>query len=87
VLYVHFRQGKPIREAMLQLGWKYLHVRAGKTGVLDYVFDRYLAEGEPAGLGFLAWVESDRYDPAQLKADFQTKWWANVVTEKLLRRE
>lgn len=87
VMYMHFRQGKPIREAMTQLGWKYLHVRHGKTGVLDYVFDRYLAEGEPAGLDFLGWVESDLYDPVKIKADFKAQWWANVLTEKLLRRE
>ena len=87
VLYMHFRQGKPIREAMTQLGWKYLHVRAGKTGVLDYVFDRYLAEGEPRGQDFLDWVESDSYDPVKIKEDFKAQWWANVLTEKLLRRE
>ncbi|MBW3558670.1 MAG: protein tyrosine phosphatase [Proteobacteria bacterium] len=87
VLYMHFRQGKPIREAMTQLGWKYLHVRAGKTGVLDYVFDRYLAEGEPKGQDFLDWVESDAYDPVKIKEDFKAQWWANVLTEKLLRRE
>ena len=87
VLYMHFRQGKPIREALAQLHWRYLHVRHGKTGVLDYVFERYLAEGEPAGMDFLQWVDSDLYDPDKIKADFRAQWWANVLTEKLLRRE
>jgi protein tyrosine/serine phosphatase len=36
VLYSHFRLGQPIREAMKQLSLRYLHVKAGKTGVLDY---------------------------------------------------
>ncbi|MFN7263380.1 MAG: fused DSP-PTPase phosphatase/NAD kinase-like protein, partial [Phenylobacterium sp.] len=45
VLYLHFRKGVPIREALAQLSLKYLHVKAGKTGVLDYTFERYLAEG------------------------------------------
>ena len=45
VFYMHFRRGKPIREAMAQLSPRYLHVRAGLTGVLDHVFERYLAEG------------------------------------------
>jgi hypothetical protein len=62
-------------------------VRHGKTGVLDYVFARYLAEAEPKGIGFLEWVDSDAYDPKQIKADFKAQWWANVLTEKLLRRE
>lgn len=87
VLYMHFRQGRPIREALGQLSFKYLHVRHGKTGVLDYVFDRYLAEGEPAGLDFLDWVESDAYDPKAIKADFKAQWWANVLTDRVLRRE
>jgi protein tyrosine/serine phosphatase len=87
VMYMHFRQGKPISEALDQLHWRYLHVKAGKTGVLDYVFERYLLEGEPAGVGFLEWVESEAYDPVKIKADFKAQWWANVLTEKLLRRE
>src|SRR4029453_13702860 len=45
VLYMHFRKGKTIREAMDQLHLRYLHVRQGKTGVLDYTFERYLDEG------------------------------------------
>src|SRR6185503_10431006 len=48
VLYMHFRKGLPIREALAQLSLKYLHIKQGKTGVLDYVFERYLREGEPA---------------------------------------
>ncbi|HEY1751959.1 MAG TPA: protein tyrosine phosphatase, partial [Caulobacteraceae bacterium] len=36
VLYMHFRQKKPIAEAMRQLSMKFGHVRAGLTGVLDY---------------------------------------------------
>lgn len=87
VFYRHFRQGLPIREAMEQLSPKYLHVRAGLTGVLDYVFERYLAEGVPAGLSFEAWVASPAYDPVAIKADFKAQWWGTLVSERLLRRE
>jgi protein tyrosine/serine phosphatase len=87
VFYKHFRQGQPIREALKQLSPKYLHVRAGLTGVLDYVFERYLREGEPAGLSFEAWVASPAYDPAAIKADFRAAWWGTALTERLLRRE
>lgn len=87
VFYRHFRQGQPIREAMGQLSPRYLHVRAGLTGVLDYLFERYLAEGEPAGLSFIKWVESPAYDPAAIKADFRATWWGTLITEKLARRE
>jgi protein tyrosine/serine phosphatase len=87
VLYMHFRKGATIREAMDQLSLRYLHVKQGKTGVLDYTFERYLAEGEPAGLTFLEWVQSPAYDPAGIKADFRAGMIGSVLTEKLLRRE
>jgi protein tyrosine/serine phosphatase len=87
VLYMHFRQGKTIREAMDQLSLKYLHIKQGKTGVLDYVFERYLEEGEARGMSFIEWVESDAYDPVAIKADFRANWWGTLLTEKLVRRE
>ncbi len=87
VLYMHFGQRRPIREALAQLSPRYLHVKAGLTGVLDYVFERYLAEGEPAGLSFLEWVESPAYDPAGIKADFRAGWWGKLLADRLLRRE
>lgn len=87
VFYEHFRRGRPIREAVGQLSPRFLHVRAGLTGVLDYLFERYLAEAEPAGLSFLEWVESPAYDPARLKAQFRAQWWGALVTDRLLRRE
>ena len=87
VFYMHFRKGKTIAEAMDQLHLRYLHVKAGKTGVLDYTFERYLAEGEPAGLSFIEWVESPAYDPDAIKADFRAQWWGNMLTERWLKRE
>ena len=87
VLYRHFRQGKPIREALRELSPRYLHVRAGLTGVLDYVFERYLAEGEAGGLTLLEWVQSPAYDPVRIKADFKAQWWGTLLTDRLLRRE
>ena len=87
VFYRHFHLGHPIREAMGELGLRTLHVKQGKTGVLDYVFERYLEEGEPKGQSFIDWVESDAYDPVAMKADFRANWWGTLLTEKLVRRE
>ncbi|MEO8813208.1 MAG: sulfur transferase domain-containing protein [Caulobacteraceae bacterium] len=87
VFYRHFRQGETIREALAQLSPRFLHVRAGLTGVLDHVFELYLAEGEPAGLSFLQWVENPAYDPAAIKAQFRAAWWGTALNEKVLRRE
>src|SRR6201991_3516724 len=87
VLYLHFRKGQTIREALDQLSLRYLHVKQGKTGVLDYTFERYLEEGEPAGMSFVEWVESPMYDPAGMKAQFRSEMWGRLLTEGLLRRE
>ena len=87
VLYAHYRLGLPIREAMKELSFRYLHIKAGKTGVLDYTFERYLAEGEPKGLSFTEWVEGPTYDPASMKAEFRARGWGNLLTEGVLKRE
>ena len=87
VLYAHFRLGQPIREAMKQLSGRYLHVKAGKTGVIDYGFERYLTDAEPLGISYVDWVMSDAYDPVAMKAEFHAQWWGNLWTEKIARRE
>ena len=87
VLYAHFRLGQPIRQAMRQLSGRYLHVRAGKTGVIDYGFERYLTDAEPLGVSYIDWVQSDAYDPVALKAQFHAQWWGTLLTEKIARRE
>ena len=87
VFYRHFHLGEPIRDAMTELGLRTLHVKQGKTGVLDYVFERYLEEAEPRGISFIDWVQSNAYDPVKIKADFHESWWGSLITEKLLRRE
>ncbi|MDO1558795.1 tyrosine-protein phosphatase [Brevundimonas sp. 2R-24] len=87
VLYRHFHLGEPISVAMKELGLRTLHMRQGKTGVLDFVFDRYVKDVEPSGISFLDWVQSPDYDPDALKAEFQSSWLGTLLTEKLLRRE
>jgi len=86
VLYCHFRLGQPIAEAMEQLSLKYLHVKQGKTGMLDYFFQCYLTETKQSGKSFLDWVQED-YDVQRVKASFMSSWWANVLVDTILRRE
>jgi protein tyrosine/serine phosphatase len=85
-LYMHFRQGLPIEQAREQLSLKYLHVRQGKTGMLDHFFECYLADAAKTGKSFIDWVEQD-YDPAVVKASFMSSWWGNVLVDTILRRE
>jgi protein tyrosine/serine phosphatase len=86
VLYQHFRKGQPIGEAMGQLSRKYLHIREGKTGVLDFFFEAYLAEGAPKGLAFMDWVSTE-YDRDTLKARFLKTWKSKLNLDQLLQRE
>ncbi len=86
VLYKHWRMGQPLERAIEQLSGRYLHVRAGKTGMLDYFFERAIAETKASGKSFDAWITDD-YDPAAMKAQFMGSWWGNMLTEKILKRE
>ena len=87
VYYRHFKMGAPIKEAKEELSWRTLHSRAGKTGVLDHIFDLYDAEFAPQGISFLDWVMSDAYDPESIRQSFKSSWWGSLLTEKILRRE
>jgi protein tyrosine/serine phosphatase len=86
-LYVHLRQQRPMSEALGQLHPRYLHLRSGRTGILDYALERYLTDGEPAGLSYLEWVQSPAYDPAEIKATYAAKRMGSTLAETVLARE
>ncbi len=91
-LYLFFCEGRPLNEAMKQLSFKYGHVRQGKTGVIDYAFEKYIeyARTNDKSLSsvedFLAWADSE-YDPGRTKQEYHGAWWGNFLTERILRRE
>ncbi len=91
-LFLFFHEGVPLDAALDQLSFKYGHVKAGKTGVIDAAFDRYMTYAKEKGVSlsdvgaFFAWVERD-YDPAEVKASFRSKGWGDLLTEVVLRRE
>lgn len=85
-LYLHFRKGEPVDQAMRMLSLRYGHVRQGKTGVIDYYFAQYLKRGAPKGLSLIEWTAKD-YDPDKLKAEFRAQPWADFLVESVLRRE
>lgn len=87
VLYRHFRMGDTIEQATEQLSFKYLHVRQGKTGMLDFFFKDYLRYKEDhPDISFEDWVQGP-YDPADVKSRFMSHWTGNALTELILRRE
>jgi protein tyrosine/serine phosphatase len=86
VLYMHFRRGQPIEQAIDQLSWKYLHIREGKTGMLDHFFLTYLRDGRSQQLSFMDWVET-RYDREKVKSEFLISRGSRLNLDELLRRE
>lgn len=86
VLYRHFRMGDSIETATKQLSLKYLHVREGKTGILDFFFHAYLREFSRLGVSFSDWI-ANGYDPAALKAKFLAGWRSRIPIDQMLGRE
>ena len=66
---------------------KYGHIRQADTGVLDYFFERYLADNAVRPMPFFEWVDTV-YDPDELKRTLPVaKGWANRLVDSVLRRE
>ncbi|HYC05562.1 MAG TPA: sulfur transferase domain-containing protein [Azospirillaceae bacterium] len=85
-LYLLVHERRPLEDAVRQLDWRYGHFRQAKTGILDYFFDAYRDHIRQDPVDFYTWVDQV-YDPPALKTRFMSQWWANVLNEKVLRRE
>jgi len=85
-LYLHLRQGMPISDARRQLSLRYGHIRYADTGILDELFDAYVAYAERHPIAFFDWVETV-YDPAEVVGHFHSQRWANRIVDVILRRE
>ena len=85
-LYLIAVEGTPVEEARKQLALRFGHIRQADTGILDYFFERYLADAAKTPMSFVDWVETV-YDPDEVKRSFVATGWANLITNKLLRRE
>lgn len=78
--------GRPVEEAARALSFRYLHIRAAKTGVLDAFVAAYGAAQAETGIGFREWVEGP-YDPDALDAAFKAGGAGSFLVDKVLRRE
>ena len=85
-LYAHMRLGQPIEQARRQLSLRYGHIRQADTGVLDHVFDTYLADTKSNPMTFFEWVDKV-YDPQKIHRTFAANSLANRLVNKVLRRE
>ncbi|MGE0765648.1 MAG: tyrosine-protein phosphatase [Hyphomicrobiaceae bacterium] len=85
-LYLIVAEGMPVEQARHQLSLRFGHIRQSDTGVLDYFFERYLETNAASPIEFFDWVETV-YDPDEVKRSFVARGWANVITNRILRRE
>lgn len=86
VLYKLLHEGAPFEDAIDQLSLKYLHIKHGKTGMLDHFFELYRQRNEAEPIDFLTWVRTE-YDRQACHDGFMASWWGSALTETLLRRE
>ena len=85
-LYMIVHEGRPVAEAIEQLHPRFGHIRQSDAGILDYFFERYLADNAKNPIDFFDWVERV-YDPEEMKRSFKAKGWANLLANRVLRRE
>lgn len=80
-------QGRSVAAALDQLHWRFGHVSAGPTGILDAFFLAYAAFTAARGpKPFLDWVRED-YDAEALRVGFRSRAWADRLVDGVLRRE
>jgi protein tyrosine/serine phosphatase len=85
-LYLILHEGVSVSEARKQLSIRFGHIRQGKTGILDALFDTYLADQPDEEMEFLDWART-RYDPKAITNAFKAGTMGTLLTETLLRRE
>ena len=85
-LYLLAHEGRPVEDAIGQLSLRYGHWRHSKTGVLDRFFEDFRDYQIRTGGDFATWLANE-YDPERLQRDFHANRWANLLVDRVLRRE
>lgn len=86
VFYLYRIEGLPLEEARQQLNIKYLHVSAGKTGILGHFWDEFDKAQKETGIEFWDWVDNI-YDRTKLRAEFKPTKIGNWLVDTFLHRE
>lgn len=86
VFYLYCIEGVPLAEARQQLSNRYLHVSAGKTGILGFFWDEFARAQAATGVDFWTWLDRD-YDREDLKAHFKPTPVGNWLVDRVLGRE
>lgn len=74
-MYLMVIEGRPVEEARRMLSTRYIHFRKSRTGILDYILDRYAERTARDPIGFEDWIRTE-YDPKAMQAGFDAlPWW------------
>jgi len=80
--FLIFREGVPVADARRQLSLRYGHMSLTKTGILDHLFDQYIAHDARAPIPFAEWLDTV-YDPQALIESFRAEGWRRRATRRL----
>jgi protein tyrosine/serine phosphatase len=86
VFYMHLVEGVPLEEARRQLSNKYLHISAGKTGILGFFWDEYARAHAESGIDFWVWLDT-AYDREDLRARYKPTPVGDWLVDRVLGRE
>jgi len=82
-LYLFLREGVPLAVARRQLSARYGYFRHTPAGILDLLFDHYVADNRRQAMPFAEWVD-DVYDPERLTRSFRATGRAQRLSEQVL---
>jgi len=85
-LYLILKHKYSIEEAKKQLSFKHLHIKYSKTGILDFFFNEVSKNNITNKIQFLDWIKN-KYDKKKLKKKFKANSLANLIVDKILKRE
>ncbi len=85
-LYKYLIDKSSIADAKKQLSFKYLHVSAGKTGILGHFWNKFEKAHNESGIEFWDWVDNI-YQRDKLFDDFKPTPVGSWITDNLLKRE
>ncbi|MEO1491246.1 MAG: tyrosine-protein phosphatase [Pseudomonadota bacterium] len=85
-LYLILHEDVPVSQARKQLSIRYGHIKQGKTGILDALFDTYLADQPTEDMAFLDWAKT-RFDRDAITKAFQAGSLGSLLSDTVLRRE
>ena len=71
-IYLITQEGQSVEQARRMLSFRYLHVKASRTGILDRFVDVYEARNRDRPIGLADWIATE-YDPEAMQAEFDAE--------------